>query len=73
MSLGVSDPKLTNPKLSDQPELWSVLPPASRNGDKKNHAIYQNNQQTSTRKEVEPAEPVPMTIYQSNTYRKDFS
>ena len=39
-----------------------------------NHAIYQNNQQTSLeKKKVEPVEPVPKNIYQSNTYRKDLS
>ena len=38
----------------------------------KNHAIYQNNEKTSIKKnEVEPIEPVQMNIYQSNTYRKD--
>ena len=46
----------------------------STNGDKKNHAIYQNNESTSlNKKEVEPVEPVLKDIYQSNTYRKDFS
>ena len=39
-----------------------------RNSDK-NHAIYQNNEQTSLEdKEVEPGEPVQMNIYQSNVY-----
>ena len=38
-----------------------------------NHAIYQNNQETSLKnKEVEPVEPVQKSIYQSNTNRKDF-
>ena len=42
----------------------------SRNGEKKNHAIYQNNEQTSLKnKEVEPVELVQMNIYQKNTYR----
>ena len=46
----------------------------SRNGDRKNHAIYQNNQWTLLdKKEVEPVEPVQMNIYQSKTYRKDLS
>ena len=46
----------------------------SRNGDKKNHAIYQNNEYTYfENKEVEPVELNQMSIYQSNTYRKDFS
>ena len=27
MSLGVWDPKLTNPSLGDRPQLWPVLPP----------------------------------------------
>ena len=46
----------------------------SRNGDRKNHAIYQNNQWTLLdKKEVEPVEPVLMNIYQSKTYRKDLS
>ena len=38
----------------------------------KNHAIYQNNEQTSIEnKEVEPVEPVQINIYQSNTSRED--
>ena len=46
----------------------------SRNGEKKNHAIYQNNEQTSLKnKEVEPVELVQMNIYQKNTYREDLS
>ena len=37
----------------------------------KNHAIYQNNEWTSLEnKEVEPVEPVQMSVYQSNIYRK---
>ena len=33
-----------------------------------NNAIYQNNEETSFKNgEVEPAEPVHMNIYQSNT------
>ena len=44
----------------------------SRN-DKKNHAIYHNNEQTSLEnKALEPVEPV-LNIYQSNTYRKGLS
>ena len=40
----------------------------------KNHANYQNNEWISHRnKETEPAQPVQMNIYQSNTYRKDLS
>ena len=27
LRLGVWDPKLTNPKLGDRPQLWPVLPP----------------------------------------------
>ena len=43
-----------------------------RNGDTKNHANYQSNEQTYLKKkEVEPVEPVLKNIYQSNTYRKD--
>ena len=35
----------------------------SRNGDKKNHANYQNNKQTSLDiKEVEPFEPIQMNV-----------
>ena len=46
----------------------------SRNGDKKNHAIFQNNEWTSLENiEVEPVEPVQMNMYQSNIYRKDLS
>ena len=30
-SLGVWDPKLTNLKLSDRPQLWHVLPPVTVN------------------------------------------
>ena len=47
----------------------------SMNGDKKNMqsirimCIYN----VLKNKEVEPAEPVQMNIYQSNTYRKDLS
>ena len=38
------------------------------------HTIYQNNRQTSLKKkEVKPFQPVQMSIYQSNTYRKDLS
>ena len=45
----------------------------SMNGDK-NHAIYHNDKQISLEdKEVEPAEPVQMNIYESNTYRKESS
>ena len=45
-----------------------------RNGDRKNHAIYENNEWTShEKKEVEPIEPVLKNIYQSNIYRKDLS
>ena len=29
LSLGVYDPKLTNPKLGDRLQLWPVLPPAT--------------------------------------------
>ena len=44
----------------------------SRNRDKKNHAIYQNNEYTFLeKKEVGPVEPVQMNNYHSNTYRKD--
>ena len=40
----------------------------------KSHAIYQNNEKTSPEnKELEPAEPVQISIYPSNTYRKDLS
>ena len=40
----------------------------------KSYAIYQNNEQTSFKKKgVEPVDPVWMNIYQSNTFRKDFS
>ena len=40
----------------------------------KNHAIYQNNKQTSLEnKELEPVQPVQMNTYQSNTYRKVLS
>ena len=47
---------------------------ASRNGDIKNHANYQNNEQTSLKKKkAKPVEPVLRNIYQSNTYRKDLS
>ena len=36
--------------------------------------VYQNNEQNSLeKKKVEPVEPVPKNIYQSNTYRKDLS
>ena len=46
----------------------------SRNGDRKNHESYQNNDLTSLeKKEVEPVEPVLKNIYQSNTYKKDLS
>ena len=46
----------------------------SRNCDKKKYATYQSKEQTSfKKKEVEPAEPVQMNIYQSNTYRKDLN
>ena len=46
----------------------------SWNGEKENHAIYQNKRKTSLeKKEVEPLEPVLKNIYQSNTYRKDLS
>ena len=46
----------------------------SRNGDRKNHAIHQNNERASQeKKDVEPLEPVLKNIYQSNTYRKDIS
>ena len=40
----------------------------------KDHAIYQNNKQTSLdKKKVERVEPVQRNNYQSNTYRKDLS
>ena len=40
----------------------------------KNQGIYQNNNQISLKnKEVVPAEPVQINIYQSNTYGKDLS
>ena len=40
----------------------------------KNHAIYQSNKDTSSKKrEVEPVEPVLKNIHQRNTYRKDLS
>ena len=40
----------------------------------KNHAIYQNNKQTSLKKkEVQPVEPVLKNTYQSNTYTEDLS
>ena len=40
----------------------------------KNHANYQNNKYNSIENtEVEPAKPVQMNIYQSNTYGKDLS
>ena len=46
----------------------------SRNGDRK---LMQSNRITSRppsrKKEVESIEPVLKNIYQSNTYRKDFS
>ena len=46
----------------------------SRNGDRKNHESYQNNDLTSLeKKEVEPVEPVLKNIYQSNIYRNDLS
>ena len=46
----------------------------SRNGERKNHAIYENNEYTSNeKKEVEPIEPVLQNIYQSKIYRKDLS
>ena len=46
----------------------------SRNGDRKNHESYQNNDLTSfEKKEVEPVEPVLKNIYQSNIYRNDLS
>ena len=39
-----------------------------------NHAIYQNNEQTSLeKKEVEPVEPVLKYTCQNSTYRKDLS
>ena len=42
--------------------------------ERKIHAINQNNKQTFLEnKGVEPAEPVQMNIYQSNTYKKDLS
>ena len=51
-----------------------VILVTSRNGHRKNHAIYHNNEWTSLeKKEVEPVEPVLKNIYQSNTYRKDLS
>ena len=41
----------------------------SRNQWQKNHVIYQNNENM----ELKPVEPVQMSIYQSNAYRKDLS
>ena len=39
-----------------------------------NYAIYQNNEYTSHKnKEVGPAEPVQVNIYQSNSYGEDLS
>ena len=31
LGLGVWDPKLTNPKLGDQPQLWPASPPVTVN------------------------------------------
>ena len=46
----------------------------SRNGDKKNHANYQNNKQTSL--DIKEVEPVwansDERLYQSNTYQNLF-
>ena len=45
----------------------------SSNGDKKNHAIYQNSKWTFLKnKEVETVQPAQMNIYQSNNYRQGF-
>ena len=39
--------------------------------DDKNHAVYQNNEQTSSEnKGLDLVESVHINIYQSNTYRK---
>ena len=49
-------------------EMDIVTPSAN---DDKNHAIYQNNKQTSSEnKELDLVQSVHINIYQSNTYRK---
>ena len=39
----------------------------------KNYAIYHNKQTSFDNKEVEPVQPLQVSIYQINTYRKELS
>ena len=50
------------------------IPITSRNGDRKNHIIYQSNKWTFYKqKETEPVQPVGMDIYQISTEKAKFS
>ena len=45
----------------------------SRNGDRRIRQSIRNKQTSIENKQVEPVEAVQMSIYQSNTFRKDLS
>ena len=45
----------------------------SRNGDRKIMQFIRKKKTSLKNKEVEPVEPVQMSIYQSNTYKKALS